>query len=73
MTRVWKIRVIGVVSMPEGNRRVPAPRGDYEMREAEGESYRLTRENGPTFDLTLMEVATYTKDDRLRILQGVWP
>jgi hypothetical protein len=70
--RAWKVRVIGVVSMPEGNRRVPVATGDYKMTEAAGESYHLTRDGAPTFDLTVTEVETYRKDNKLKI-EGEWP
>ena len=74
MSRVWKVRVIGHVSSQEGNRpRILVPRGDYDMREVGTESYRLSRDDGPTFDLTATELGTYTNDSRMQVIEGYWP
>lgn len=73
MGGVWKVRVIGPVSRLEGTRRVPVPRGDYDMREVGTESYHLSRDDGPTFILTATEVATYTNDNRMKVIEGAWP
>lgn len=73
MGRVWKVRVIGHVSRLEGSRRVPVPRGDYDMREVGTESYRLSRDEGPTFDLTVTELGTYTNTTQMKVIEGCWP
>jgi hypothetical protein len=73
MGRVWKVRVIGVVSRLEGTRRFPVPTGDYDMREVETESYQLSRDGGPTFILTVTEVGTYTNDNQMKVIEGSWP
>jgi hypothetical protein len=76
MGTVWKVRVKGHVSRPEGNRRVLVPRGDYDMKEVGTEDYELSsRDDGPklTFILTVIEVGTYTKDKRMEVIEGSWP
>jgi len=73
MGRVWKVRVIGPVSRLEGTNRVPVPRGDYDMREVGTESYHLSRDGGPTFILTAIDVGTYTNDSRIKVIEGEWP
>ncbi len=48
------------------------PKGTYAMAEKEFGQYELTREGGPTFTLSLVEVSTYSNEHQLKI-QGPWP
>jgi len=73
MEKIWKVRVVGSVTRMEGKARVAVPRGDYTMRELELERYELTRDGGPTFPLTIIEVATYSKTKDLKIVEPTWP
>lgn len=73
MARTWRARVTGLVSYQDGSQRKPAPDGDYTMTETTTERYELSLEGGPTFVLTLMEVAQLEGSGRLSFPDGDWP
>lgn len=68
-----RVRIIGPVSWVVGNQRVTVPPGDYDMSEVGIEDYELSRDEGPTFTLTTIEVGTYASDGRLKVVEGDWP
>jgi hypothetical protein len=74
MSKQWKVRVEGLVTRPEGNRRVVVDIGDYIMQEAGplSSDYDLISDVHPVFTLTLQEVAQYRSDNSLKI-DGDWP
>ena len=74
MAGPWTVEVVGIVSRLDGKARVAVPRGAYLMREIGFEEYELSRDGGPIFPLTLIEVVTYTRKRDLKVIQPPsWP
>jgi hypothetical protein len=71
--RQWKVKVVGSVSRRQGNNRVAVPHGEYLMRETELGTYFLSRETGPKFALTQLEVSAHVNESNLKIVEGRWP
>jgi hypothetical protein len=71
----WGVRIKGLVSRLDSNSKshVAVPHGDYRMRELSTEEYELSREGGPTFRLSLREVAQYLGSEALEITKGTFP
>jgi hypothetical protein len=69
----WGVRIKGLVSRLDGKRRVAVPHGDYRMRELSTEEFELSCKGGPTFRLSLGEVATYHSTEALEITEGTFP
>jgi hypothetical protein len=73
MVEEWGVRVSGTVTRMDGARRVAVPHGNYTMRESSPETFTLTGDGLPTFELTLTELETYRQARELKILEGQWP
>lgn len=71
--RQWKVKIVGLVSRPQGTARIAAPHGDYLMKETGFGTYLLAREGGPKFALTTAEVGGHVEGHAIRIVEGGWP
>jgi hypothetical protein len=68
----YSVEIKGRVTyLDEGNRRVAAPPGTYEMTELKGLVFEVSRSGGPTFKLNEREVAHYLQ--REMKIPGGWP